>query len=290
MKTSIGHLPTHKQAELKAITGAIVKGFSDVEMIILYGSYARGEQVEDRYKEKGTVYEYRSDYDILVILYTNAKANDACHTVQLDRAIVSAGSETIAQAIYHGIDFVNRQLEEGGYFFTEIVEQGIELYNSGRHQLNPKRDLNFAEVKAIAQKDFDNWFSSANVFLKHFEYAFKDGNLNKAAFELHHATERYYAATQLVFTGYKPKTHDLDHLGNYVNNLDKRFVQVFPRNNKQEEDCFILLKKAYVDARYDMDYSISPEQLTYLSSRVTLLKELTEKICGQKIEGILKEA
>jgi len=37
-------------------------------MVILFGSYATGKWVEDRYIEKGITYEYRSDYDLLVVL------------------------------------------------------------------------------------------------------------------------------------------------------------------------------------------------------------------------------
>jgi HEPN domain-containing protein len=34
-----------------------------------------------------------------------------------------------------------------------------------------------------------------------------------AAFLWHQATERYFHAVLLVFTGYKPKTHDIKTLG-----------------------------------------------------------------------------
>ena len=36
-------------------------------MIILFGSYARGEWVEDIYTEGHITYEYISDFDILVL-------------------------------------------------------------------------------------------------------------------------------------------------------------------------------------------------------------------------------
>ena len=35
----------------------------------------------------------------------------------------------------------------------------------------------------------------------------------EAAFLLHQATERYYHAAILVFTGYKQRTHDIELLG-----------------------------------------------------------------------------
>jgi hypothetical protein len=55
-----------------------------------------------------------------------------------------------------------------------------------------------------------------------------------------------------------------------------------------ERRRFTLLKKAYVDARYNMDYTISKEDLAYLSERVQVLRGLTEQICKGKIEGFTK--
>lgn len=40
-------------------------------MIILFGSYARGKYVEDRYISQGITYEYISDYDFLVVTKNN---------------------------------------------------------------------------------------------------------------------------------------------------------------------------------------------------------------------------
>lgn len=50
MKKSLFHLPEHKQLELAEITDIIVKETSP-EMIILFGSYARGNWVEDRFTD-----------------------------------------------------------------------------------------------------------------------------------------------------------------------------------------------------------------------------------------------
>ena len=70
MKRSLAHLPTHKREELKEITSIITEN-ADVEMIILFGSYARNDWVEDIYTEGHITYEYKSDYDILVIVKTH---------------------------------------------------------------------------------------------------------------------------------------------------------------------------------------------------------------------------
>jgi len=43
MKTSLSHLPKDKQAELKALADKIRDEVDGVEMIILFGSFARGD-------------------------------------------------------------------------------------------------------------------------------------------------------------------------------------------------------------------------------------------------------
>ena len=61
----------------------------------------------------------------------------------------------------------------------------------------------------------------------------------------------------------------------------------FPRTTPEEERLFILLKKAYIDSRYKLDYSINREELEYLSERVQKLRELTEIACKEKIESFM---
>lgn len=61
MKRAVTHLPKHKQQELSRIAEAIVETVPSVQMVILFGSHARGDWVEDRYEQDGRVYEYMSD-------------------------------------------------------------------------------------------------------------------------------------------------------------------------------------------------------------------------------------
>ena len=67
MKKNLSHLPDEKQAELKEIVDYVTEKFP-VDMIILFGSFARGDWVEDRYVENGTTFEYKSDYDLLFVI------------------------------------------------------------------------------------------------------------------------------------------------------------------------------------------------------------------------------
>lgn len=115
--------------------------------------------------------------------------------------------------IFHGLEFVNNELREGSYFFGDIKKEGVLFFTTNRYQLEEKRDRSPAEVQAKAQKSFDKWFESANDFYFQYENAFNHEKFVNAAFQLHQAVERYYGAIPLVFTGYKPKMHDIEILG-----------------------------------------------------------------------------
>lgn len=72
MKRSIKRLPKRTQEELAVLQELILQYLVNVRMIILYGSYARGEYViwDETYDERGGLTYYQSDLDILVICDT----------------------------------------------------------------------------------------------------------------------------------------------------------------------------------------------------------------------------
>lgn len=289
MKNTLTHLPERKQAELKQIVGALIPRYAEIEMIILFGSYARGNYVEkDTYEDKGITYEYSSDYDLLIVMSKNGHANSDSLTQSISGKLEELNLPTPVNPIFHGIEFVNEELRDGNYFFDEIKRDGVLLFTTNRYQLDEKQPKSPAEQQAKAQKYFDGWYQSANEFLIGYEFHFSEGHLNKSAFELHQAAERYYGTIQLVFIGYKPKTHDIEVLGKLAKSQDMEFGKVFPRATIEERRRFTLLRKAYVEARYNMDYTISKADLEYLSERVKLLKQLTEQICKRKIESFTK--
>ncbi len=288
MNTSIKHLPAHKQNELKAIVQTIVSEFKNVEMIILFGSYSRGDQVEDKYVKQGAVYEYRSDFDLLIVLTHGGKSNNATFKYKVNEVIRNVGAQTPSRTIIQGISSVNQLIDIGSPLFTDIRTQGIVLYNSGNFNLGNPRKLKPEEVLTNAQSDFTYWYEGANDSYRHYNYAMKDESYKKAAFELHQTTERYYAAILMVFTGYKAKDHDIESLGLLVNELDHRFELVFPMESEEEKYRFYLLKKAYVDSRYEKDYAITKTELEYLSKRITIFKQLTKELCDERLIQLQK--
>ncbi len=64
-------------------------------------------------------------------------------------------------------------------------------------------------------------------------------------------------------------------------------LPVFPHATDEEKKCFDLVKRAYVEARYNPGYKITKEQLEYLAQRVRKLQDLTKKVCKARIESYL---
>ncbi len=163
MKRSLRHLPEEKQNELKEVVD-FVTATIPIDMIILFGSYARGDWVEDKYVEDGTTYEYKSDYDLLFVVEDEAKAHRNKFAKRLKRKIKrNVELDTTINVIYHGIDYLNAEIEDGNYFFTDILKEGIRLYHGKKNVLSKPKYLTTKDRIRKAQMYFDKWMESANV-------------------------------------------------------------------------------------------------------------------------------
>lgn len=281
MRTSLNHLPQSKRDQILEIV-SIIKEVVAPEKIILFGSYAKGKYVEHRYTGKdGIFYEYISDYDFLVVTRDNN-----IKEYELED-IVNSRTQHFKQPInlqIHEIDYINEGLEFGQYFFTDIVNEGVLLYDTDIVHFAEPRELTPAEEKEIAQRYFDLWFPGAVAFLRGVQFFLSEGEYKIGVFNLHQATESFYYVTLLVFTGYKPKTHNLYKLRKQAKHLSEELFLLFPiETSKEEKNLFDLLKRGYVDARYKADYIITKEELTTLIERVQQIRAIVEQICKEKI-------
>ena len=283
MKTSIEHLPEKKQQELHRAV-EIIREEIDLDMLILFGSYARGNWVEDLDPET-LLYRYQSDFDLLVITKTPRQASKIEQNSQLAQKLAKSIRRTPISLIAEDIQYVNRRLRKSQYFYIDILREGILLFDSGKFELAEPSEITALERKKLATEDFEYWFSGAQTFLRYAQDAIKNSDNNFAAFNLHQATEKLYGTILLVFTRYKPSTHDLEKLGQRVNSIEPEFLSAFPKATEDERECFKLLHKAYVDARYKPSYAITKTQLEWLAERIDYLKALTEKLCKEKIES-----
>lgn len=289
MENLLQHLPEHKQDELNVIRDVIVEKIPDVRMVILFGSYARGNYVdEDIQIESGATHVYESDYDILVVTRTVKQADSYKMQDSINNAIRAREKvSTPISIIYHTFDYVKEMIIEGNYFFCDIQKEGIYLYKANKHNLGKIETIPPEKRKIIAKEYFDQWFKKAIALYNSSQRNFEVNEYKLAAFELHQATESLYSVITLVFINYRFRLHDIEILGHKVIGYDERFAEVFLMDTQEQRDNFTLLKRAYVDARYKEDYEITQEQLEYLAERVKVLMDLTENICKEKIDSFV---
>src|ERR1043165_6312745 len=111
LKTSLAHLPDSKRYEIACIRDSIVE-LVNPEMIILFGSYSRGDWVDHRYYDEGTLYEYKSDFDILVVTEHPQDMPPGLSKRVRYRIKRQERLQTPPEIIFHDINFLNRELEE----------------------------------------------------------------------------------------------------------------------------------------------------------------------------------
>jgi HEPN domain-containing protein len=132
----------------------------------------------------------------------------------------------------------------------------------------------------------DDWFGSATRFYSIFELSRASDALKEAAFILHQATERLYHCVLLVRTPYTPKNHNIEDLGKRAGDLPSALRNVFPRSTAEEDRPFKLLKRAYVDARYDPKFAVTKEELEAIAVHVREPGKRVEVVCRERIAAI----
>lgn len=178
---------------------------------------------------------------------------------------------------------LNKQLERGQCFFTDIVKEGVKIYDTKEFKLAKPRELSFKEIKDFAIDDFEVNFERAEDFLYHGNIDLPRGRYVSGSFLLHQACERFYHTINLVYTNYRQKSHKLDELGGMVKRFSEELVTVFPKNTEFEKNCFDLICRAYIEARYNKDFAVTKEEFIYMLERTEILKEITERICMAQI-------
>ncbi|WP_267433582.1 nucleotidyltransferase and HEPN domain-containing protein [Sphingomonas sp. GM_Shp_1] len=296
MRDDVAHLPDKKRRDLDRIVEVLFAEFEQatslstqkwrrqgrILKVILYGSYARGDWVDD------PIGGYQSDYDILVVVSDErltepgefwAKADD-----QFVREVtISKRISAPVSFIVHSLADVNNQLTQGRPFFIDAIEQGIALYEVEDYPFVTPQPLDPKAELAEARKHFDQWFPNAGKRFESARFLISKGYGNQAAFDLHQTTEQLYHCLLLTLTLYSPKSHKLNFLRSQAEPLVHELIAVWPRDTKFAQRCFELLRQAYVNARYSPHYKVTPAELEWLAERVELLQQIVKETCEKRL-------
>ncbi len=290
MKTNLDHLPEGKQNTIAEIRRVILNeveaytehksGYGYIIWLVLFGSYARGTYVDN------PINGYISDYDILVAVNGRELADDLKLWYKIEGKIDRLTRSPL-NLIVHTHEEISQWLKEGHYFFSDIRKEGVYLYsNEPKKSLPEPKHLTNIQRLPIAQEHYDQWFEGAEQFLLTSEMVLEKGWLKLVAFNLHQATERFYACILLVLSNYRPRTHNIKNLRNMTidrTSPDSLLNDIFSGKDKFQRRCFERLKRAYIDSRYSEHYKITQEELEWLADEVEKLKITTQSICETHI-------
>lgn len=294
MKLPLKKLPASKRRELDRAVGIVLENFAKatatrkadrlrdgrILKVILYGSYARGDWVED------PVGRYFSDFDLLVVVdHEDLLDLDFWEDAesQLLDELSSGLMRTPVSLIVHSLDDVNWKLEHGRGFFIDIVRDGVVLHDTDGAEFVQPKPLPPATALEEAEEYFADWSESVGEFLETAAFTRGRGFTRKAAFQLHQATESLYQGLLLVLTLYAPRAHNLVRLRKMTEPLVPRLAEVWPHDTKFQKRCFELLRAAYVKSRYSRHYRITDEELAYLTERIELLREIVREACEARL-------
>jgi predicted nucleotidyltransferase len=304
MRTDIDHLPAAKQRELDRVVEMIFQGFREATQhatgrkksgrilkIILFGSYARGDWVDAPFDAN----QYKSDYDILIIVNQKELAERADYWEETEQRLVDAYLyekviRTPCNFIVHSLHQINDGLAHGRLIFMEIVKDGVALYQSDDKPLADPKPKTPEQLYLVAKDYFEEYLGHSHSFYRGFQDALGHDDLKKAAFDLHQATEPLYQCVMLVLKLYTPFDHNIIFLRSLAEEMDHSLFDVWPRGTRAERAMYQKLKDAYRKARYSKHYTISREELDWLGARVEVLGQRVFDICSARLEQLRKAA
>ncbi|MBO6525636.1 HEPN domain-containing protein [Erythrobacter sp.] len=305
MRNDLDHLPPQKQRELERVVQLIFEEFDDafalakhewkkagrILKVILYGSYARGTWVDEPHTAKG----YQSDYDLLIIVNDKRLTDRVKYWAKLDDRLmreygVTKTLKTPVNFIVHTLQEVNDGLAHGRYFFMDVKDDGVALYQSDDTELHTPKPKTPQQALAMAQEYFDEWFPASMRKFKLAKDAIEQEFYKEAAFLMHQSTESLYHSVLLVCTFYTPHVHNLGFLRTQAERIDRRLTYVWPRETKRDRSRFGKLKEAYVKARYSKHYRITKEELEWLGEQVEELGRVVHQVCSERLEKLEADA
>ena len=304
LKEKLAHLPPDKIADLEFITDKIIQTGA-AEMIVLYGSHARGDYKDGKIKEVGGIPTlFRSDYDILVIVDRPDEKEEPDRrlsyfqpvfvgetSIKIKDMLKPYLGEIPVQVIVEQISRVNRLIEDRQFFFLDIRQEGIELYNSGNCEfVEPPENVSPTVRRQYAEDYFEMWFGRAGDFLEQTNLLFsnskKKGDFNLRAFDIEQVFEFCYKCIGYVFTHYAPDEHDLFKLRETAEKYEPSLIKIFPIDTPRDKQSFEKLNRAYIGSRYTKDYKVAESEIERWKPEAEKLLSMTQQTCESKIETL----
>jgi len=273
LMSKLNHLPSEHTANLESICNKIIEtGKADI--IILFGYFAFSH----------SKIPVNSLYEILVI----TDHFETREQLSNELAVRFQKNSPPIHGVIETITLFNISVEEGLFYFSDILREGIILYNNEEFELAKPKDLSPLKRRKIAEEDYHQWMAKAKETWKNYQTESSKNNRKGCAFHLNQVAEFCYMAVEMVFSHNYYDEHNIKAQRDRIRAFDKRIHKAFPLDTKSQIEAFEYLSQAYVGAQYmsDSDFPISQKQIDYWAHESGKLIVLADSICKGKIQRL----
>ncbi|MBL0882276.1 MAG: HEPN domain-containing protein [Chitinophagaceae bacterium] len=258
----------HVQSSYRqCLVNSIVKAVKP-EMIFLLGAALYHRSSKSIFQTLSVGSQYMSDYIVLVLLEN--LANKEAHEWQdkIENQGMPVTSIVLTMCTF------NEWLQLGHRFAVKVQQSAEILYDSGNQQLQFSHTAIPNDEQHIIEKHWREGMIKAKEFLAGSELYKIRKQYAMATFMLHQSAEQSLHTILKMGTGYHANTHNIDRLLRYAGLVSDQLTNIFPQKTEADKQLFQLLQKAYSDARYKSDYTISYDQLLCLTEKVRCMHEV----------------
>lgn len=276
METNTFHLHDSHQRELQKMV-EIINRIVKAEAIVCYAVISKSLMRRNCFLEQGLSLLQTNTYYLLAVI-ADDDVHEPEHSLeyQLENKCAAIGDMVIA---VHKSGMVKKALTNRSRFFCRALQTGIMVYKGILDAYCVPNDLN--DPKHIRERQTfyrSKYGNAAKSFMAGAELYITSKDFTLALFMLHQVTESICMAAVRITMGYRMTTHNLNRHLRYVSCFDDKMAAILPNDTPEEKALFKTLNKAYSDARYLDDYTVSEVTCQTLTQQVKRLLNHFEEV------------
>jgi len=186
----------------------------------------------------------------------------------------------------HSADKVQAAMARGNIFYTmNCIDKNL-VYDDERLSLPVTTNRALRNLKLQAEVAFTLSFKKALFFYQSAVFIQENHSEPIVAFYLHQSIELTYRSILRSLNGYYKKTHVIRSLKDLACRCAPQLNAVLPDNTKHEKHLLDVLENAYLNSRYDNQYTIDDDDLRILFERTKRVLDTAQEMIEQTITDI----
>jgi len=188
-------------------------------------------------------------------------------------------SQINVELIYYSYGTLNDILQRGNLFFATYCRRINCIYqHTSNYDFIESSEITLAAMKSSSTAILNNGLEKANNFFEGATAYIAMGKLHLAAFMLHQTCEQVLKLIIKLFNGTDFKSHQLALLQKNAGFYYPEIKSIFNAKENKELKWLELLQQAYVGARYDDNYKIELQHLTFLQEKIaSMLNKISSR-------------